>query len=75
MEGSSKTSENMLFNMFHSRTIDKMKENILQSIQIEENCLCVFIAKNAVGIGFQCYNVFNLAHPQSLMIIFNKLER
>ena len=65
VEGSSKKSENRLFNMFHSRTIDKIKENILQSIQIEESCLRVLIATNAVGMGldFQCNYVFNFGPP------------
>lgn len=64
-QGRSQKSENRLFNMFHSRTVSKIKENVLQSIQNEESCLRVLIATNAVGMGldFLCNFVINFGPP------------
>lgn len=51
--------------MLHSRTVGKIKENILQSIQNVESCLRVLIATNAVrmGLDFLCNFVVNFGPP------------
>ena len=64
-ERGAKKSENRLFNMYHSRTIDKIKQDILQSIPNRDSNLRVLIATNAVGMGldFQCNYVINYGPP------------
>ena len=63
VEGSSKKKlKTGCFNMYHSRTVDKIKQYVLKSIhQIDR----VLIATNAVGIGldFQCNFVINFGPP------------
>ena len=65
VEGSCKKSENRLFNMYHSRTVDKIKQNVLKSIHHIDSNLRVLIATNAVGMGldFQCNFVINYGPP------------
>ena len=77
VEGSSKKSENRLFNMYHSRFVDKIKRYVLKSIHQIDSNLRVLIATNAVGMGldFQCNLLSILDRLQNLMTIDNKLER
>ena len=50
-ERGAKISENRLFNMYRSRTVDKVKQDILLSIPNCDSNLRVLIATIAVGMG------------------------
>ena len=66
-----------LFNMFHSRTVSKIKEKILDSIRDSQSVLRVLIATNAVGMGlnFDCKYVINFGPPSDYDAYLQQIGR
>lgn len=66
-----------LFDMFHSRTVEKVKTKILGTIRDPKSSLRIIIATNAVGMGldFDCNFVINYGPPSDYDAYLQQIGR
>jgi superfamily II DNA helicase RecQ len=66
-----------LFDMYHSRTTDKVKSKILSTIKEPNSTLRIIIATNAVGMGldFQSNHVIHYGPPSEYDAYLQQIGR